>query len=957
MKLLNILWVALFCFSATGYSQVRVPADVANRLQYDKSFSSYAREMTRYIKNKQQRYAPGTPERTGIDKQEKYLARQLWYLEGRQDENGNITRYTEKTFRAFNNYQTTHPLISQQATAFGDWSLVGPTVNYPAYTQSSTGIGRADRIAFHPTDPNTIFVGTPSSGIFKSVNGGDSWFNLNAYMPSLGVSGLVVSWENANVIYALTGDGDSNLGDYGFVQGFDYIRPSIGVLKSIDGGVTWKQTGPLGTDDGFYVGYKLIQHPTTSNMLLAATSKGIYRTNDGGDSWHRITNNERFYDIEWKPQSFTRLYACTANSFYISNDGGGSFQLRNANLDIPIDSSSRMALAVSPANPNYVYLFSAFTNSEGNVVNKGVYKSTNSGDNMIQFSNEPFLATSTPQYMLTMAVAPDNANLLLVGNLRIYRSINGGAFTVSSFDWTSNDPNYVHADVHDMAYNPLNKALYVASDGGVYKSMDNGATYTAKYTGFSATQFFHFDVSTTDPNFMMGGAQDNGGLYREGNYVSFGKVTGGDGYDVQFYNGSNTQAYISVNTSLYHFDAAASTLTLKSNSGSGWFRTIAMSYSNSNLVFVSGDDIYRTTNGGSNWSLVSTSRNGRWAMITCPSNSNRVYAAGGISFNDAPSGSDSAKTLMRSDNQGGSWLELQSKPGFPANITKITGIAVSPSNSSQVWITMGGFTNGQKVYYSNDAGDNWSNLTGTLPNIPVNCITIDNNLDAYIGTDAGVFFKSALMPDWQPFYNGMPALPVTELHIRNGVLYASTFGRGIWKSDVHGDCPRLLSFTGTINGIRFYEAQQIEATNTLRGGLGTEFYLRAQISVTLSAGFRADGSTGEKFRAWTGNCGSGGLPNSLTADVAAWTRSNAANQLSLTEDSGRTVMYVEMPFDGTASIVAIDNSGELKEVLFNNEPVRTGKVTIQFNDRIDWTNRCLALLIDGKVRGYVSRKQ
>ena len=157
-------------------------------------------------------------------------------------------------------------------------------------------------------------------------------------------------------------------------------------------------------------------------------------------------------------------------------------------------------------------------------------------------------------------------------------------------------------------------------------------------------------------------------------------------------------------------------------------------------------------------------------------------------------------------------------------ITKITGIAVSPSNSNQVWITMGGFRDGEKVYYSNSAGEFWANLSGTLPNFPINCITIDDNLDAYIGTDAGVFFKSALMPDWEPFYNGMPQIPVTELHIRAGVLYASTFGRGIWKSETHGICPRSLSFTGMISGVKFYEAQLIDASNTLRGGLGTEFY-------------------------------------------------------------------------------------------------------------------------------------
>lgn len=956
MKKLFLLVMLLGSLVFAG-AQVRMPAEVAKRLQNDKSFSSYARVMTRYIKTKQSQHTAGSKERAYYDKQEKFLARQLLQLEGRQDANGNIANYTQRTYDAIRQYQLQRAGAAPNASTNGDWSLVGPTVNAPGYTISTTGIGRADRIAFHPSNADIVFAGTPSSGIFKTVNGGNNWFNLNSFIPSLGVSGLVVSWADPDVIYALTGDGDSNIGDNGFVQGFDYIRPSIGVLKSTDGGVSWELTAPLGNETDFFVGYKLIQNPISPNTLLAATSKGIYKTSDGGASWLRVTAADRFYDIEWKPGSVTRIYAATANSFYISTDGGGSFQNRNSNLDITIDSASRIALAVTPANPNYVYLFAAFSDYEGNVINKGVYKSTNSGDNMIQISALAGLTSLIPQYALNLAVSPINADVVLAGNINIFRSINNAAFTQSSTDIDADFSNYVHADVHDLAYNPLNNFLYVAADGGVYVSSNNGASYTAKYTNFSATQFFHFDVSTLNTDIMIGGAQDNGGLYREGNFATFTKMAGGDGYDVQLYNGSNTQAYISVNSTLYKFDAAASPprTNLGSEVGDGWFKTIAMSYSNSNIVFVSGDDIYRTLNGGANWSLVSTARNGRWAMITCPSNANRVYAAGGASFNDSPPDSDSAKKIMRSDNQGSSWFELQSKPGFPNTITKITGIAVSPSNSNQVWITMGGFRNGEKVYYSNNAGESWANLSGTLPNFPINCITIDDNLDAYIGTDAGVFFKAALMSDWQPFYNGMPQIPITELHIRNGILYASTFGRGIWKSETHGACPRSLSFTGMINGVKFYEAVLIDAANTLRGGTGTEFYLRAQTSVTLTAGFRADGSTGEKFRAWIGDCGSGGIQPLYAGETTEWLSNHVNNNLNLSEDSSNTTISIKMPFDGKASLLLLDKEEKLNQVLLNNQLLNTGNTNIKLEERIDWANRILVLMIDGQLAGVIKK--
>ena len=268
---------------------------------------------------------------------------------------------------------------------------------------------------------------------------------------------------------------------------------------------------------------------------------------------------------------------------------------------------------------------------------------------------------------------------------------------------------------------------------------------------------------------------------------------------------------------------------------------------------------------------------------------------------------------------------------------------------------MGGFRDGEKIYYSNDVGENWQNLSGTLPNIPINCITIDDNLDAYIGTDAGVFFKSALMPDWQPFFNGLPQIPVTDLHIRAGVLYASTFGRGIWKSEIHGPCPRSLSFTGFVNGIKFYEAVLIDAANTLSGGTGTEFYLRAQTSVTLTAGFRADGSTGERFRAWIGDCGSGGIGPLSPGETNEWLTNHANTNITLSEDSTKTSISIKMPFDGKSSLILLDKDEKLKQVLLNNQLLKEGISSIILDEKINWSEYTLALLIDGQLAGIIKK--
>lgn len=942
----NIIFLFFILTCPVLQAQVKIPAEVAQRLQNDRSFASYAKEMMQYVRTNQMNFAEGSPQKRYFEKQEKYLARQLWFLEGRQDEKGEIVNYSQKTFDAFNKYSLNAKVDEQNLIANGNWTSVGPTNMVISTTSKHTGIGRVDRIAFHPTDANIIFAGTPAGGVFKSTNGGSSWFNLNSYMPSLGVSGIVVSWANANTIYVLTGDGDSNLGNDGFVQGFNYIRPSIGVLKSIDGGVTWNQTGSFGII-GFFTGFKLVQSPTDSNVLIAATSNGLYRTTNGGTTWTLVSDNSiRYYDIEWKPNSSSTVYASSASAFYISSDGGASFIYSNSNFAINFIPCKKVSIAVTPANSSYVFVFA----SNGTGANKGVYRSTDSGASFTRLNIDGTIATTDdPEYMHCIAVASNNVNYVITGELELYRSTDGGAnFSLANQRGDATQSNYVHDDVHEIIYNPLDDNLYIGCDGGVYKSTDDGVSYTALYVGLNATQYYHFDISDADDNYMFGGAQDNGGHYRAGNTTTFYNTKKGDGYFPAFYNGSTSQLYLSVNKSLYLSNA---TLTSWGSALNGldedWYKTVAISPSNNNIAFSSSSVVYKTTDGGTTWS--NKGANGRWAMITCPSNSNRVYAAGGESWNDG--GEQSEKKMYRSDDQGNTWTEIHNNAGFAVNITKITSIGVDPGNSLHVWATLGGFIDGQKVYYSSNGGDTWQNISGSLPNLPVNCITIDANLDAYIGTDVGVFFKSFTMSDWQPFYNFLPRVPVTQLHIRNSKIYASTFGRGIWKSDTHGDCLPNLNVVGNITGVKFYEANVITATATVAGGAGSYLQLRASNYVTLNEGFKADASTGAKFRAWIAPCNSGSNLTNLLPEINKWTTEKNTNHLVAEIEKDKATFKVEMPFDATASIAAFDDKGQLKEVFLNNVMLIKGNNSISIDGTTDWAKRKIVLVVDGQLMG------
>lgn len=924
---LFILLTGFYCITT---AQFVTTAEAVQRVGNDSSFSRYASEMMKYVKEKQDAFATIPRQKEYFEKQEKFLARNLWYLEGRQDKNGNIFNYAQKTLEEIDNYSRPQVTNATNVTN-GAWALLGPVNSVASSINNSLGLGRVDRIAFHPTNPDIVYAGTPSGGLWRSLNAGVSWTNVNSAIPNMSVSGIVVSWADPDVLYVLTGDGDSNGGDDYFVQGFDYIRPSVGVLKSTDGGVTWYNTGSFGIT-GFFTGFKLVQSPTNSSILIAATSKGLYRTTNGGISWSLVSAPERFYDVEWKPNSSLKVYAVSNNNFFISLNAGGAFTNQDDNFDFPISSATRIAIAVTPANVNCVYIF-AGSSVNGYDQNIGVYKSINSGDDFFRKSIANSLVTS-PTYMHNIAVSPTNEDLVITGSIVLYKSSDGGVtFTLKSQGGDAGLSSFIHADIHEVTFNPLDGNLYVGSDGGVHKSLSLGESFITCYNGLATTQVYHFNVSESDNNVIFLGAQDNGTNLRQTATTTFKKFTTGDGYDVEFHHNTVGPAYFSVNKRLYLSDAAFTTYNQMSGIPDSWYKTIAVSYFSNNTAYTGADAVYKTTNGGASWSNIGS--NGRWALITCPSNSTKIYAAGGANWNHV--GPQNTKKFERSDDGGATWITLYDNIGFPSTFTKITGIAVNPNNSSQVWVTMGGFDAGKKVYYSANSGNTWSNISGGLPDLPVNCVAVDDNLDVYIGTDMGVFIRTPDMTDWQPFRNNLPVIPVTELHIRGASVYASTFGRGIWRSETHTACLPSLALITQLSGYKFYEALNISSSSTLIGGDGTQVYLKGQQSVTLSQNFRANASTGEGLKAWIENCNSGGIPSV--------TGMNTANM-----KTGNNFAEFTMPFDGKASLIIIDEKGSPIKIIDHHQGFKSGKIKRNISELHKMKGR-LVLVIDGEVSG------
>ena len=414
------------------------------------------------------------------------------------------------------------------------WSLIGPIANPLKYNNyiDSKGLGRVNIARFHPTDENEIWIGTASGGVWKTNDKGKTWNNIPfTQFLSLGVSDIAISPTNPKVVYVATGDADGSLGTAGFYS-------SIGIIKTVDGGLNWEVTQIANVLSDRNIISRLIVNPENPDIVIAACIDGIYKTIDGGKTW-KNTQNGSFRDLELKPGSSNFVYAATAkrsitNYIYTTSDFGDTWVKK---LDIPL--AGRIQLAVTPNEPNCVYaLCSQYQHSGFH----SLLVSVDSGEsfekiidstykNLLNWGYDlPDSQRGQSYYDLALAVDLTNVYNLILGGIECHRSVDGGYSWINSTNTVpASSATAVHTDMHDLVFNPLNNELYLCNDGGIYVSKDKAKTWTDLSSGLSITQYYRMGMSTTNPNMIICGAQDNGtSMYVDGKW---NMLYGGDGMD------------------------------------------------------------------------------------------------------------------------------------------------------------------------------------------------------------------------------------------------------------------------------------------------------------------------------------------------------------------------------------------------------------------------------------------
>lgn len=852
--------------------------------------------------------ANGKPVNKTLFQEYKRWKRWEWFHSGRLNPDGTIADVVKKELLALDQLGENVMNGGQNNSSLtnsGGWINIGPTNTTAGPNSYLQGIGRCDRIVFHPTDPLTYYICTPTGGLWRTFNDGASWTNLTDGLPSLGISGMVVSYNNPNILYILTGDGDSNIG--GFVQNFGYMRLSQGVFKSTDAGYTWQQTGAFPLAPAQFTGFKLVQSPTNSNVLIAATSFGLMKTTNGGLSWENAAPSQpqvKFQDVEFKPGSGSVAYA-VANygntGTYFFKAGAALIFTVSSYAELPgsnqnANSVNRYAIAVTNANAEHVVLLAG--PSISNTGFQGIFRSVNSGVSFTAAANTPnILGISSTgiesgdqaSYDHCVAINHTNTERVITGGLCVWGSTDGGATMAAVtkyFEYQTDLIPYIHPDVHDVSYNPLNNYLYACTDGGVFKSTDDGVTFTNLSAGLIVSEYYHMSGMQSDPTKLLGGLQDNGTSYKKTVSTTFTHIGGADGHRTAINSTDANKIYWTENESVFRStNGGTDKLSAMPITPNAFYPALCLNPSNQNKYYIGTGyangatqvyKFYHSDNGGSTY-IDSTSINVTKDLAAAPSDVNVLYGTDGNLF-------------WRSQNEGYSFVGRSA--GLPAG-RAITDIAVNPNNADVVVVTLGGFTPGQKLYYSINGGTTWQNLSGTLPNIPINCAAINTNGDIYIGTDLGVFYQAEAENDWRPYYNGLPRVPVTELIIypTGDLIRAATFGRGVWETSLYTSCSPSLFVTANVTTPKVYNAGNlISSTQNIIGTTGVNVLYRSGGYIEMTPGFKA--TQGSLMNAVIGPC----LPGVFSQGARNFVKPSGALSLppltpEFTRKTGKKAIY------------------------------------------------------------------
>ena len=647
------------------------------------------------------------------------------------------------------------------------WRPLGPTEipNGQTYGASRVTVsGRVAAIAIDPANRNHVLVGGAAGGVWESSNGGDTWAPRGDRFPTLTIGAIAFDPTHPNVVYCGTGEGNW------------YGRWGQGVMKSTNGGTTWTQaaSGPF-VGQGFH---DLLVDPANGNHLIAATTNGVYTSADAGVTWVQ-QRNRRCWSLAMAPGEI--LAACD-DGLHRSTNGGAAW----AAVALPgaPGSWNRLAVAICRATPSFAVAFGA------NGAN--AYLATRDANGAWHAVATPAgFSTGQAWYDWFVAVQPNNANTIYIGGIDAYR----GDHAAAGWTWTdissksAAGTDSIHPDQHAIAFDPADpNVIYVGCDGGLFRSPDRGVHWVHRNHGLAITEIEYVAQDFGSSRWIMGGTQDNGTERFVGSSV-WDHIADGDGGDCAVNHLSPDTVY----HTYYGMPVERS-----DNRGANWANVSPPVPANYNALFYPPLEVCGTTVARAGQSMfLSRNSGGAWTQLAIPGNT--VATAMHAPSADAVYVGCQNGTLYRYTWNGTAWSAANALTA-PRPGAWISDIAVDPGNANRIWAASTSMGGG-RVFRSDNAGTNWTDVSAGLPNLPINAVEIHPSSPnrVWVAADLGVWQSVDAGAHWAGFSLGLPNVLVEDLeyHPYSRVLRAGTRNRGVWEIPVDG------WLTSPIDGVQF----------------------------------------------------------------------------------------------------------------------------------------------------------
>jgi photosystem II stability/assembly factor-like uncharacterized protein len=690
--------------------------------------------------------------------------------------------------------------------------------------------GRIAAIDAVEADPNVVYVGAATGGLWKSENGGQTWESLFDDQRVLGIGSIAVFQASPDIVWVGTGEGNPR----------NSAGVGAGIYRSMDGGRTWSL---LGLEQSERI-HRIVLHPTDPDVAYAGVmgpawsdgdQRGVYRTVNGGASWEQllfIDERTGVSDLIMDPSNPNKLFAGMwefrrwpwffesggpGSGLFVTHDGGDNWTRVSMEDGLPEGDLGRIGLAIARHDPSVVYTLVEADRS-------ALLRSDNGGATWETVNAEQGVA-SRPFYYTDIFVDPQNELRLFNLQSRLMRSEDGG----KSFDDISGD---VHSDLHALWVNPNDSRLmYLGTDGGVYISRDRGDHWRF-VDNLPVGQFYHVSVDSEVPYNVYGGMQDNGSWRGPSDLWETGGIRNYHWQEVGFGDGfgtiidptdSNFGYSMSQGGGLVRFDLrtgerkgvrpwAPDGVRLRFN----WNAAIATDPFEVGSIYYGSQFVHKSPDRGQSWQIISGD------LTSDDPEKQKQGESGGITRDAtgaenhttivtiAPSPVEAEVIWVGSDDGlvhvtrsgGGDWTEVGERARGVPEGTWVPHIEASKHEAGVAWVVFDDHRRGNwepYIFRVEEYGRRWRRVADedqiwgfvhTLEEDPVN-----PNL-LFAGTEFGMYVSLNQGEDWFLWRHGVPPAPVRSLvvHPRDHDLVIGTHGRAIHILD---DIRPLRALAGT----------------------------------------------------------------------------------------------------------------------------------------------------------------